>query len=235
MSRPATAAVRLLSGEREPCRVATTTNIALRSLQRIDDIEVAVNDRVLVKDQDDDRFNGIYTASEGDWFRASDARDPRSITEGVTVQVQDGLTHAGTAWRFANPLPNVGASSILITFYLSATFPEDAAGIIALGKADLIATIAEEKSDALADISAAVGDISAVVVSATAGLNALVDEGELYRDQTYASEGRAQILVDAAQAAYVGFQPDTFYDLGNVTDTVLLFPSDLGLVADAGA
>lgn len=59
------------------------------------------------------------------------------------------------------------------------------------------------------------------------------DEGALYRDQTYASEGRAQILVDAAQAAYVGFQPGTFYDLGHVTDTVLLFPSDLGLVADA--
>lgn len=47
-----------------------------------------------------------------------------------------------------------------------------------------------------------------------------------------ASQGQAQNLVDAAQAAYVGFQPGTFYDLGRVTDTLELFPSDLGRVSD---
>lgn len=46
------------------------------------------------------------------------------------------------------------------------------------------------------------------------------------------SQGQAQNLVDAAQAAYVGFQPGTFYDLGRVTDNLELFPSDLGRVAD---
>jgi hypothetical protein len=47
-----------------------------------------------------------------------------------------------------------------------------------------------------------------------------------------ASQAQAQNLVDAAQAAYVGFQPGTFYDLGRVTDELELFPSDLGRVAD---
>ncbi len=47
-----------------------------------------------------------------------------------------------------------------------------------------------------------------------------------------ASQGQAQILVNAAQAAYVGFQPNTFYDLGRVSDALQLFPSDLGRVTD---
>lgn len=46
------------------------------------------------------------------------------------------------------------------------------------------------------------------------------------------SQGQAQILVDAAQAAYVGFQPGTFYDLGRVTDALELFPGDLGRVSE---
>ena len=46
------------------------------------------------------------------------------------------------------------------------------------------------------------------------------------------SVGQAQNLVDQAQASYAGFQPGTLYDLGRVTDTVELFPSDLGRVVD---
>jgi hypothetical protein len=47
-----------------------------------------------------------------------------------------------------------------------------------------------------------------------------------------AAQSQAQILVNAAQAAYVGFQPNTFYDLGRVSDALQLFPSDLGRVTD---
>ncbi|TGP13555.1 hypothetical protein EN877_34035, partial [Mesorhizobium sp. M1D.F.Ca.ET.234.01.1.1] len=73
MARPATAAVRLLTGEREPVRLATTANITLYGLQTIDSVLTQVGDRVLVKDQADQTQNGIYTASEGQWFRAADA------------------------------------------------------------------------------------------------------------------------------------------------------------------
>lgn len=51
--------------------------------------------------------------------------------------------------------------------------------------------------------------------------------------QSQASAAQAQILVDAAQAGYTGFSPGTFYDLGRVTDTMQLFPGDLGRVTDA--
>lgn len=53
-----------------------------------------------------------------------------------------------------------------------------------------------------------------------------------FADAAADSQGQAQNLVDAAQAAYVGFQPDTFYDLGRVTDAIELFPGDLGRVSD---
>jgi hypothetical protein len=130
MGRPATAATRLLSGEREPCRVATTGSIALQGLQTIDGIALAVNDRVVVKNQSDARQNGIYTASTGPWYRASDARDPRSITEGVTVHVQEGAVHGGQVFRFNTVLPNIGDDAIQITFYLSADFAADAESIV---------------------------------------------------------------------------------------------------------
>lgn len=47
-----------------------------------------------------------------------------------------------------------------------------------------------------------------------------------------ASQAQAQILVDMATAGYAGFQPGTFYDLGRVTDSLELFPGDLGRVTD---
>ncbi|CAD7044729.1 hypothetical protein REJC140_03859 [Pseudorhizobium endolithicum] len=65
MPQPLTAPVRFLSGEREPCRVATMGNISLQGLQTIDDVALAVSDRVLVKDQTDQRENGIYLAFGG--------------------------------------------------------------------------------------------------------------------------------------------------------------------------
>ena len=130
MSRPATAAVRLLSGEREPVRVATTGNIDLYGLETIDSVALAVADRVLVKDQSDARENGIYTVSTGRWYRASDANHSRAITEGVTVHVQEGSTHGGQAFRFATEMPNIGDDAIQIGFYLSASFSTDAETII---------------------------------------------------------------------------------------------------------
>lgn len=126
MGAPATAAVRLLSGEREPVRVATTGNIFLLGLQTVDGVVLAVNDRVLVKSQSDQRENGIYTASKGRWYRASDASFSRAVGEGITVQVREGLSNGGKAYRFRNPSPQIGKDPIVIDFYLSANFAEDA-------------------------------------------------------------------------------------------------------------
>lgn len=122
----ATASVRFLSGEREPVRVATTANIALDGLQTIDGVALAVNDRVLVKDQTDQRLNGIWTASNGLWYRASDARFPRAVAEGVTVQVQEGETHGEEAWRFTSTPSRIGDDPIVLQLYIASDLSDTA-------------------------------------------------------------------------------------------------------------
>ena len=54
------------------CRVATTSNIILSNEQTIDDIEVKINDRVLVKNQTDAIQNGIFVCNTGGWHRSPD-------------------------------------------------------------------------------------------------------------------------------------------------------------------
>lgn len=125
-SRPSTAAVRLLTGEREPVRVATTANITLSGLQTIDGVTVAVADRVLVKNQTDASENGIYTVSAGAWFRASDARFTRAIQKGTTVHVTEGTTHASQVFAFQTLDPVVGTDDIAIGFF----FSDDTGGAI---------------------------------------------------------------------------------------------------------
>jgi len=119
MARPGTAAVRLLTGEREPVRLATTANISLYGLQTIDAVLTEVGDRVLVKDQSDGSQNGIYTASAGNWYRAADARSSRTMQKGTTVHVQDGTANGSKVFCFQTEAPAVGTDAISITLYLS--------------------------------------------------------------------------------------------------------------------
>ncbi|RWN24173.1 SGNH/GDSL hydrolase family protein [Mesorhizobium sp.] len=114
MARPATAAVRLLTGEREPVRLATTVNVILQGLQTIDGVLAAVGDRVLVKDQIDPTQNGIYTASEGEWFRAADARTARTLQKGTTVHTQVGSANSDRMFQFTADEPAVGTDAIAI-------------------------------------------------------------------------------------------------------------------------
>jgi len=130
MGQPLTAAVRFLSGEREPVRVATTGNITMQGLLVIDDVELDVGDRVLVKDQTDQKQNGIYLASEGRWFRAPDASWTRSINQGVTVQVQEGTANHDKTYRFDTQDPVVGVDPIVISYYLSSNLTEEMQAIV---------------------------------------------------------------------------------------------------------
>lgn len=119
MSQPTTASVRFLSGQREPVRVATVGPMDLYGLETIDGVALSVGDRVLVKDQDDPRENGIYTAAHGRWYRASDASFSRAITKGVTVAVQAGTINAGRTWSFVTINPNIGVDGITLSLQVS--------------------------------------------------------------------------------------------------------------------
>lgn len=57
---------------KESCKVATTGNITLSGTQTIDGVAVSASDRVLVKDQTDQKDNGVYICAAGSWARAAD-------------------------------------------------------------------------------------------------------------------------------------------------------------------
>jgi hypothetical protein len=78
-----------------PCRVSTTTNIALTGLYEINSITVVEGDRVLVRAQTDAKENGIYVASSSAWVRAKDFNGVRDVVTGTEVRVNDGTVGFG--------------------------------------------------------------------------------------------------------------------------------------------
>lgn len=87
-----------------PVVAATTANIVLSSLQTIDGVALADNDRVLVKNQTNALENGIYIANTGVWRRSRDFSGNRDVKTGTMVNVTGG-TQAGW-WQVttANPI-----------------------------------------------------------------------------------------------------------------------------------
>ncbi len=79
-------------------RVATTANIGLATALTIDGVELAVGDRVLVKNQDTAANNGIYVVANGSWARAEDADTSAEVTTGMFTFVSEGTTHADSGW-----------------------------------------------------------------------------------------------------------------------------------------
>ena len=83
-------------------RVATTANVTLSGLQTIDDIVLAADDRVLVKDQSTQAQNGIYAVSSGPWQRARDA-DARAILEAELRKAEARLTQLQEEYKNGEP------------------------------------------------------------------------------------------------------------------------------------
>lgn len=102
-----------------PVRVATTASLpntnpsptpeTFSGLQTIDGVALVEGDRVLVKNQNNEQYNGIYVASAGTWFRAKDALTPEQQWN-ESVPVLSGTTNGGKYfWENTSPF----ASSIL--------------------------------------------------------------------------------------------------------------------------
>ncbi|UCI24572.1 hypothetical protein [Mesorhizobium sp. B2-8-5] len=183
MARPATAAIRLLSGEREPVRLATTGNITLYGLQTIDGVAAQVGDRVLVKDQADQTQNGIYTVSEGQWYRAADARAARTMQKGTTVHVQEGAVSADRVYAFETLDPVIGADPIVLSFYLSqdtlggAVNAANAAAASAAAALTSKNAAATSATNAAGSATAATGSASAASTSATNAATSATNAG----------------------------------------------------------
>lgn len=84
---------------KQSVRVATTANIALTGLQSIDGVALTVGDRVLVKNQNAAKDNGIWVAAVAGWSRAADADSNTEVTSALLVSVEQGTTLADTRWQ----------------------------------------------------------------------------------------------------------------------------------------
>ncbi|OPB08198.1 phage tail protein [Pseudomonas synxantha] len=84
---------------KQSVRVATTANVALAGLQVLDGVALLASDRVLVKNQNVAKDNGIYIVSTAAWVRATDADTNTEVTSALLVSVEQGATLADTRWQ----------------------------------------------------------------------------------------------------------------------------------------
>jgi hypothetical protein len=87
---------------KQPCAVGTLGPITLSGLQTIDSYTTLPGDRVLVKNQANAAFNGIYLASATAWTRALDANIWDEFVSAISF-IEYG-TQAGGAW-FCTAVP----------------------------------------------------------------------------------------------------------------------------------
>jgi hypothetical protein len=84
---------------KQSVRVATTANIALYGLQVLDGVTLVAGDRVLVKNQNTAKDNGLYAAAAGNWSRTADADTNAEVTSALLVSVEQGATQADSRWQ----------------------------------------------------------------------------------------------------------------------------------------
>jgi trimeric autotransporter adhesin len=85
------------------CQCATTTAIILSGLPIIDGYQTIVGDRVLVKNQIDQAFNGIYVVATSTWARSADM-EAWSQVPGASTFIQNGSLYANTGWNVIAPV-----------------------------------------------------------------------------------------------------------------------------------
>jgi len=99
----------------DPVVAASTTHIpVLAGLTTIDGIELSANDRVLIKNQNNNIKNGIYTASVSAWTRTTDTDEVLEVHTGLYVFVQSGSINSQTGWVLTTPNPIIPDESSMI-------------------------------------------------------------------------------------------------------------------------
>lgn len=86
---------------KRPVRLATTANITLSGFQTIDGVLPTSSDsnlRILVKNQNTQTENGIYTMTTGTWERTSDFDGNRDVVKGTRVPVTEGTVAANKTY-----------------------------------------------------------------------------------------------------------------------------------------
>ena len=99
---------------------ATLTNSGTQSALVINGVTLAVNDRVLVKDQSNQSQNGIFTVTNigsvsTNWIltRAGDYDSIEQITRGGIVSVINGTVASTTLWMLTSIVTSIGVSNFI--------------------------------------------------------------------------------------------------------------------------
>jgi hypothetical protein len=108
-------------------RVATTSSIALSGLQKIDGVQLAAADRVLVKDQPNASQNGVYVVAAGSWSRAVDATQDYQVTSSFIIATDEGVVNKSRIWQLTTPGP-IKVGSTGLTFEMFAGYTGVASG-----------------------------------------------------------------------------------------------------------
>jgi len=116
---------------KSPARAGTTgSNISLTggAPTTLDGLTLALNDRILVKDQTDGKQNGIYyittlgTGSNGTWTRTTDADTGAELVTGSYCFITSGTTNANAAYTMVTPgTITIGTSTITWNLFSQVT------------------------------------------------------------------------------------------------------------------
>lgn len=87
-------------------KVASTANVTLKQVNQtvfpiIDGVQIQQGDRILLKNQNDAKTNGVYVMSRGVLSLDYDSLSNLSFESGAIVRVTDGSTNALTEWYIA--------------------------------------------------------------------------------------------------------------------------------------
>lgn len=161
-------------------RAISVNNITLSGLQTIDDISLAVNDRVAVTGQTTASANGLYLAQSGAWTRALDADGNGEITPGMAFFVEEGTTYADSQWRLTtNGTIVVGTTALAFAQIGAGVSYTNGAGLALAGNVFSIDTAVVVRKYAQN-----IGDNSATSITVTHGLNTLDVQVQVVQVQT---------------------------------------------------
>lgn len=99
---------------------ASIFNLDLNGEKIMDAVFVSAGERVLVKDQNERKENGIYIVEQGAWARASDAKTNGQLKKGSYVFVENGSNNKNSSYSLINADPiAIGTTELMWSRYSS--------------------------------------------------------------------------------------------------------------------
>jgi hypothetical protein len=240
----------------EAVRVATTANITLSGTQTIDGVSVVAGNRVLVKDQTDQKTNGIYVVDASTWSRAADADNTPSgeLKGGDFCLVLEG-GQSGYGYVCSNTSAiTIGSTNITYTAFNSAKaiiagsgLTESTPGTLDIATGGVTSAMIENGTIVDGDINASAAIAQSKISGLTAdlaakaptsaptftGLVTLSSSGIAFTDGTQTLEGvpsRTPIIQKTASYTLSALtERDDLIEMGSSSAITLSIPTDATL------